>query len=329
MDNICHTLVGAALAETGLKRRTALGSATLMLAANFPDIDVIAVPLGHSLGFRRGVTHGVPALLVLPVVLTLIMLAWHRWRGGKAPNARWLLVLSAIAMLTHPFLDWMNTYGMRWLMPLDGTWWYADTLFIVDPWIWFALGAGIWLSRRRQRDRARGPGRPATVALVSVAGYIAVMGALTVASRSVVRGTLSARGLTPDTVVVEPMPANPLRRRVIYHWDGRYHLANYAVLSRDLSAPWFAVPLNSVHPAAALASETPQGREYHSWARLPYYVIEQSGGTTWVTIADARYTLNGRSSWATTRIPVASTAVASRCASGPNPVFRSHTCDCC
>ena len=64
MDNICHTLVGAALAEAGLKRRTALGSATLMIAANFPDIDVIAVPLGHSLGFRRGITHGIPALVI-------------------------------------------------------------------------------------------------------------------------------------------------------------------------------------------------------------------------------------------------------------------------
>src|SRR5512145_1147354 len=115
MDNICHTRVGAALAEAGLKRRTSLGSATLMIAANFPDIDVIAVPLGHSLGFRRGVTHGIPALVILPIVLTLIMHAWHRWRGKGTtpPDTKGLLLLSAIGILTHPFLDWMNTYGMR------------------------------------------------------------------------------------------------------------------------------------------------------------------------------------------------------------------------
>ncbi len=320
MDNICHSLVGAALAEAGLKRRTALGSATLMLAANFPDVDVIAVPLGHSLGFRRGVTHGLPALVVLPLLLTGIMIAWHRWRGsGETPNARWLLLLSAIGMLTHPFLDWMNTYGMRWLMPLDGRWWYADTLFIVDPWIWLALGAGVWLSRRRARtgldpDRSA---RPAAVALLSVAGYVALMGALTVAARSGVRDALAARGITADTVVVEPMPANPVRRRVIYHWNGAYQLASYSVLADDLSAPWFTIPLNASHPVVALANQTPQGREYHSWARLPYYVIEQSGGTTWVTIADARYTLDGRSSWAATRIPVTSTAVAGRAPAAP------------
>lgn len=320
MDNVCHTLVGAALAEAGLKRRTALGSATLMLAANFPDVDVIAVPLGHGLGFRRGVTHGVPALVVLPLVLTGIMIAWHRWRGtGAKPDAMWLLILSAIGMLTHPFLDWMNTYGMRWLMPLDDRWSYADTLFIVDPWIWLALGAGIWLSRRRERtgmDPARSTG-PAAVALLSVAGYVALMGALTISVRGGVREALAAQGITADTVVVAPLPANPVRRRVIYHWDGNYQLAYYAVLSRDLSAPWFTIPLNATHPVVALANQTPQGREYHSWARLPYYVIEQAGGTTWVTIADARYTLNGRSSWAVTRIPVTSTAVAVRVPAGP------------
>jgi inner membrane protein len=330
MDNLCHTLVGAALAETGLKRRTALGSATLLLAVNFPDIDVfLAALLGHNnLGFRRGITHGFPALVVLPLVLTLIMLGWHRWRRrGAAPNARWLFVLSAIGMLTHPFLDWMNTYGMRWWMPLDGSWSYADTLFIVDPWIWLALGVGVWLARRRQRAGASGQGMAATVALALVAGYVIVMGALTVTSRAAVRGVLAGRSLTPDIVVVEPVPVNPLRRRVIYHWEGSYHVANYAVLSRDLSAPWFSIPLNATHPAVALANETAQGREYHSWARLPYYVIERSGGTTWVTIADARYTLNGESSWAATRIPVTSTAVAGRCASERNPDFGSSPCE--
>src|SRR5688572_20546197 len=39
MDNVCHTLVGAALGEAGLKQRTRYGNVTLMIAANLPDID--------------------------------------------------------------------------------------------------------------------------------------------------------------------------------------------------------------------------------------------------------------------------------------------------
>lgn len=306
MDNICHTLVGAALAEAGLKRKTALGSATLMIAANFPDIDVIAVPLGHSLGFRRGVTHGIPALVLLPFVLTFLMLGWHRWRGrGERPDAGWLLALSAIGMVTHPVLDWMNTYGIRWLMPLDPSWFFGDALFIVDPWIWLAIGAGVWASRRRN-----GP-RPAGIALAAAGAYIAVMVGLGAYARSAVRTALSTQGLTPDTVVVEPLLANPFQRRVIYHSKGAYHLATFGILNRTLSVPWMSIPLNANDPAVELANRTPRGREYHSWTRLPYYVIETTGDTTWVTIADARYTLDGRSSWATMRIPVGPTTARS------------------
>src|SRR5437867_3457187 len=49
MDPICHTLVGLCLADSGLKRRTALGTATLVIAANLPDVDVLALFLGQNL----------------------------------------------------------------------------------------------------------------------------------------------------------------------------------------------------------------------------------------------------------------------------------------
>jgi inner membrane protein len=40
----------------------------------------------------------------------------------------------------------MNTYGMRWALPFDGAWTYGDALFIIDPWIWLALGGAIVLA---------------------------------------------------------------------------------------------------------------------------------------------------------------------------------------
>lgn len=300
MDNVCHTLVGAALAEAGLKRRTVLGSATLMIAANFPDLDVIAVPLGHSLAWRRGITHGVPALFVLPVVLTAAMLAWHRWRGtpGPAPPARHLLLLSAIGILTHPLLDWMNTYGMRWLMPLSGRWWYADTLFIVDPWIWLALGLGVWWSRRRRTET------PARVALGAVLGYIALMATLSVSLRADVDRTLRAKGVRADTLVVDPVFANPFRRRVIYASEGAYHVASASFPPLRMDAGVTEIPINAGDPAARAARETPVGREYFRWTRLPYFLVQAAADSSTVTLADARYTMDGRSSWAIMRVRV-------------------------
>jgi inner membrane protein len=349
LDNLCHTLVGAALAEAGLKRRTALGTATLMIGANFPDIDAAVAFTEHGLGFRRGMTHGVPALIVLPFVLTGLMLLWdrgrrrsarrrgpeaedqpadvhgsrstrHRSRGTRhaaagRPAPGQLLLLSAVSIATHPVLDWMNTYGMRWLMPFSGRWWYGDALFIVDPWVLTMLGVGIYLSRRHGRavhdagslsdDRVPRAARPARVALAAVAAYVAAMLGLTAMARHVVRQEVrqAAGSAWTGHLMVEPVPANPVARRVVVERGGRYEVGDYRWLSRPHRAvPEYAVAIDSSNPLARRAVATPAGAEFMSWSRLPFFLFERRADSTIVTIADARYTRGGRGSWASVRV---------------------------
>src|ERR1041385_7012957 len=87
MDNITHTLVGLALADSGLKRRSRLGTAALLIGANLPDIDALVYFFGRggasALAFRRGWTHGVLAMVVLPVALTAGLLGWDRLVRGS------------------------------------------------------------------------------------------------------------------------------------------------------------------------------------------------------------------------------------------------------
>ncbi len=160
MDNVTHSLVGAALAEAGPRDRWALATPTLILAANVPDVDVVSYLLVGEFGalaWRRGITHGVPALVVWPFVVAGVMLGWdalvRRRREPDAVPARFgpLLGLAALGALTHPALDWLNTYGMRWWLPFDGTWSYGDSVFIIDPWLWLGLGGVVFLARSRTR----------------------------------------------------------------------------------------------------------------------------------------------------------------------------------
>lgn len=318
MDNLCHTLVGAALAEAGLKRRTALGTATLMIGANFPDLDVIAVPLDHGLSFRRGITHGIPALIVLPVVLTGIMIVWHRFRGarGSVPLVpSQLLLLSAVSILTHPLLDWMNTYGMRWFMPFSGRWSYIDVLFIVDPWIWLALLVGVLWTRRRERmweRRSAQPGIapawvkvPARAMLALVTVYIVVMVVLSRVVRSEVTATLRSRGIEPVVLLASPVPLDPLRRNVVYESDGDYVFAQFDWrASPRLSDDLRRVPRTADDPLALAAAQTDLGREFLSWSRLPFYSFERGPDSAIVYIADARYATGTRGSWASVRVTV-------------------------
>lgn len=148
-----------------------MATAALVLGANAPDVDAVTMLMGAdlSLWFRRGWTHGLPALLLWPFVLTGLLLAIDRLRrrkpaprsddpyGGVSPSlaeparAGPLLAISFLGVWSHPLLDWLNTYGIRLLMPLDGRWFYGDTLFVVDPWMWLLMAAAVVLARSRSR----------------------------------------------------------------------------------------------------------------------------------------------------------------------------------
>lgn len=168
MDPLAHTLVGATLAETGLKKTTRYAVFTLIVGANLPDIDGIVNVLGHDASFehRRGWTHGILAMVFLPLIFTGLIWLWDRYRtklrkrkhsGNLQQNQHeassrthwlWLIGLSYLAIWSHPLLDWLNTYGVRLLMPFDERWFYGDTLFIIDPWLWLMSAAAVVMATK-------------------------------------------------------------------------------------------------------------------------------------------------------------------------------------
>lgn len=297
MDNLCHSLVGAALAETGLRRRTRYATAALVAGANFPDLDIAFAFSERGLGLRRGVTHGVLALVVLPFLLTGLILVWHRWRadgrpvGGPDVRPGQLLLLSALAILTHPTLDWMNVYGIRWLMPFDGTWFYGDSLFILDPWLWLVLG-GAWLVGRRLRRRGEAP-KGALVArrLVAASGvYIAAMMTVSGVGRSAAARELGLSDPGPRDLMVAPPPLASWRRRVTFDAGSAYRLGTLEwggglrVTLDSAEIPKRLELLDSIPGTAPL-------RDLLDWARFPF--ARRTADS--IHVDDARYARNGRS----------------------------------
>ena len=153
MENVTHTLLGAALAQTGLKRVTPLASSTLFLSANIPDIDIVSLAFGRFayIEWHRGITH---SLFGFPVVAILLGAAIHYvskvlWRRGRIEAPGRLLpltLLSLIGTATHPLLDFTNAYGWRPFLPWTSDWHYIDLTFVLDPWIWLGLGGALFLS---------------------------------------------------------------------------------------------------------------------------------------------------------------------------------------
>jgi inner membrane protein len=314
MDNLTHTLAGLALAETGLKRTSRLATVTLVLAANLPDLDGLSYLFGSgtdALGFRRGWTHGVLAMLVLPVVLSGAMLAWNRLvvHNRGTVRAGWLLALASIGVWSHPVLDLLNVYGVRLLMPFSSRWFYGDALFIMDPWIWGVLLLGILLAQRRGRAgtiEIRRVGRPAQAALAVSAVYALLMAGVSRWGERIVEQRAS-NGHASRTLAA-PVFGNPLRRDIIRRLDGRYELGELTV-----GFPWRyrqleQAPTGSRALGAAAAARTKQGATFLDWARFPRFETEPAGDSVVVTISDVRYEGGGGRSWASVTLLVPGTA---------------------
>jgi inner membrane protein len=160
MDNLTHSLVGLAAAKAGLERLSPGATVVCVVAANAPDIDILALLGGRwfHLQHHRGITHSIVGTLTLALLLPLVFYLGDRliarWRG-REPRVRFkgLLLASVLLSLSHPLLDWTNNYGVRPFLPWSGRWFYGDLVFIVDPWIWLTVGGAAFLLTAKSRRR--------------------------------------------------------------------------------------------------------------------------------------------------------------------------------
>ncbi len=239
MDNLTHSLVGAVMGQAGLKKKTGLAMPALIIGANLPDVDAACffwLEGTEHLGFRRGITHGPPALVLLPLILAGLLWGYDRWQAkrGKRSEERlpvhfgWLYALAFIGCFSHPALDWLNVYGIRLLEPFSSQWFYGDTLFIIDVWLWGLLTLTVAWSMLRER-RGRNWTRPAWVGIVVGLAYIGLNGVIT-QNREMRDSDVIAPG---REVIASPIPFWFWEREMIIGGNGRYQIANPAIERMD------------------------------------------------------------------------------------------------
>lgn len=323
MEPITHFLTGACLARAGLNRKTALATATITLAAEAPDIDVLGDLKGPVFGFahHRGFTHSFLGLiLVSALTVGFVHMMW-RWRGRrvKDPNLplRWglLFAFAYLAGLSHILLDFTNNYGVRPFWPFSERWYSWDIAFIVEPAIFLLLVGGLVLpglsglirqeiGSRDQRFRGR---LAATLALL---GMVTVWGLRDYEHRRAVYA-LEARtyqGVNPIRASAYPFWWNPFR------WAGVVETQNfYATMPVNAAIPEVD-PDNKMEihykpeetPATLIAKRSYVGRVYLDWAKYPITETEplQNGDGYIVRFRDLRFNYPG-----TTRRNVLSASV--------------------
>jgi inner membrane protein len=279
LDNLTHSLVGAVMGRMGLKRLSPRAMPALIIAANLPDIDsFVARGIGcEPIAAHRGFTHGIGGLVTIPFLAVAIIWTWEKLRPGKEGPLKLggLLLACVLGVLSHPLLDLMNTYGTRVLEPFSHRWFYADTLFIVDPWIWVMLILGLEMSWRAER-LGKDWQRPAAWAFTAMLLYIGLNDAISARAVALTR-PLVERAATPRMIVASEVPLEFWKRKMIWRGDslggsGEYDLLkglNHARLDPEL------VPLRLDDPRlAAAAQRDAHVRAFLFWSRMPMVHVE-------------------------------------------------------
>lgn len=315
MEPITHFLTGACIGRAGLNRKTALAIATVTLAAEAPDLDVLGELKGPAFGFahHRGFTHSFLGIVLTSAVVVGFMYLIWRLRGRKIndPNLppRWGLLFgfACLAGLSHVLLDFTNNYGVRPFWPFSERWYSWDIVFIVEPIMLVLLIGGLVLPGflalidrelgvRRKRPRGR------LAATLALAGVVAMWGVRDYEHRRAIN-VLEARtyeNADPIRVSAYPLWGNPFR------WVGVVETQNFYTtmlvdsltpdIDPDEAAQIYYKPEET--PVTLAAKRSYLGRVYLDWAKYPITETERLEGDRGyiVRFRDLRFTYPGRAS---------------------------------
>jgi inner membrane protein len=296
LDNLTHSLAGWSLGQAGLKTKTRKGLAALILGANMPDLDVF---LGHApwdpLAIHRGFTHGLlGGVLVMPPILAGLLWLFDRWqlsrgtefKSGPPMRFGWLVLLSYVGTLTHPFLDLLTTYSVQLLSPFSSAWYHSDALFIIDVWVWLLLAITIGVSKRReQQDREW-----RRIPQVAIAILLAYFGVNLLISQRAYADVRGASGQNVDRIFASPPPVTFWRRDLVWREGARYCRATYDPLGAGFRPVGPCIPSNMDDPLVRKAiARDPKLQKFLKWSILPQADVIRDHCSVRVTIGDARY----------------------------------------
>jgi inner membrane protein len=300
------------MARAGMNRKTALATATVTLAAEAPDLDILGNFKGPVFGFahHRGFTHSIlGSALMAALVVGFIYLIW-RLRGRpikdpkRPPRWGWLFFFAYLAGLCHILLDFTNNYGVRPFWPFSEKWYSWDIVFIADPVLWALLIGGLivpWFFGLIDSDigvHQRAPrGRwAATLALI---GVVAWWGLRDYQHRGAVNA-LAARSyenVDPIRVSAYPYWWSPFRWGGVVETEGFY-----AVMNVDSSTPEVdpqgdkqIIYKPEETPVTLAAKKSHLGRVYLDWAKYPITETATLDAGYLVRFKDLRFDYGGRS----------------------------------
>ncbi len=271
MDPVTHSLAGVTIANLGFKRKAAMW--VLLLSSIAPDFDYITRLWGADvfLRYHRGITHGILALFVVPIIIGLIF--------GYRKGFFYYSSLAFFGYAAHLFMDLTNQYGTRILSPLDWEQFSLDLIFIIDPYITLGLLLSVILCKLNKR-------RAAVIALVTLFFLVAYAGGrdyLHDKTKDFLKDEIEA-----NTYKMCPMPNDFLRWWFIAQ-SGDEIKVGFADLFTKRVCVQETYRITHKDPFIDRSKETRVVKNFLYFAMYPYAEVRREGGTITVIWRELSY----------------------------------------
>jgi inner membrane protein len=253
MDSITQAVFGGAIGQAVCQNK--LGRRAIVFGAlggTIPDLDVLW-QFGDEFSrweVHRGFSHSVFFAPLLAPFLGWGMNTWYKRQGQKTGDdhlqslgsqqslSAWIL-LFAVSIFTHPFLDLLTPYGTQMLQPLSDHRFAIHAMSIIDPVYTGALLLAVIFGMSIEQPTKR----PMAAAIAGYAIVLSIGYQLFAASEMQkaqldARAQLAAQNIRVEQVDAYPTLLQPFFRRIVVRMGDSAKVGAYSTLAPS-TIEWF------------------------------------------------------------------------------------------
>jgi inner membrane protein len=289
LDIVTQTVLGAAVGEVVLGKKA--GNKAIMWGAVgglIPDLDVLITPFFNEvdgLFVHRGFSHSIVFAFLLAPLLGWLVHRIHR-KKMSITKFEWVKLIFWSAF-THPFLDYLTTYGTGAFLPFSGYRVEFSTVGIVD--VFYTLPLILVLVVIMFFNRASVFRRKLIVGTVLVTSlYLVATIGNKIYINAVFKNAFEQQNISYERYKTVPLPLTNFLWMGIAESDSGYYMGLYSNFDSEKPQEFMYIPRNDEKLQAISNNESL--KKLITFTKGYYHVEEDENG---LYLADLRFGMAG------------------------------------